>query len=169
MQARFICLLGLLVFILLAWLISSHRRRFPVRVVAGGLLLQLLLGFLVLRTTAGRLVFEKIGDLFTSVLDTVSEGSGFLFGAGGENPLGESLLGTFCVWCVADRDFLFIAYEYSVLSRTDATNCLGHGMGDEIHTRDQWRGDPVGSSERICWAHRGAVGREAVPCKDDSQ
>ncbi|MGB1814997.1 MAG: Na+ dependent nucleoside transporter N-terminal domain-containing protein, partial [Rubripirellula sp.] len=34
MQARFICLLGLLVFILLAWLISSHRRRFPVRVVA---------------------------------------------------------------------------------------------------------------------------------------
>ena len=95
MQARFICVLGLLVFIFLAWLISSHRRRFPVRVVAGGLFLQLVLGFLVLRTSAGRLIFEKIGDVFTSVLDTVTEGSGFLFGAGGENPLGESLLGTF--------------------------------------------------------------------------
>jgi len=95
MQARFICVLGLLIFILLAWLISSNRRRFPVRVVAGGLFLQLLLGFLVLRTSVGRLVFEKIGDVFTAVLDTVTEGSGFLFGAGSESPLGDSLLGTF--------------------------------------------------------------------------
>ena len=84
MQARFICVLGLLIFILLAWSISSDRRRFPVRVVVGGLFLQLLLGFLVLRTSAGRMVFEKIGDVFTSVLDTVKEGSGFLFGAGGK-------------------------------------------------------------------------------------
>ena len=69
MQARFICVLGLLTFILLAWLISSNRRRFPVRVVAGGLFLQLLLGFLVLRTSTGRYVFEKIGEVFTAVLE----------------------------------------------------------------------------------------------------
>lgn len=95
MQARLICVLGLIVFVALAWCISSDRRRFPVRVVVGGLLLQLVLGFSVLQTKLGRWVFERIGDGFTAVMETVNAGSGFLFGVGGENPLGDSLLGTF--------------------------------------------------------------------------
>ncbi len=95
MQARLICAFGLIVFVALAWLISSDRRRFPVRVVVGGLLLQLLLAFTVLRTAPGRWLFERIGDAFTAVMETVNDGSGFLFTAGGENPLGDSLLGTF--------------------------------------------------------------------------
>ena len=95
MQARLICVLGLCVFVGLAWLISSGRRRFPVRVVIGGLTLQLLLGFVVLRTSMGRWVFNQIADVFTLVMETVNAGSGFLFGVGGENPLGDSLLGTF--------------------------------------------------------------------------
>ena len=117
MQARFICVLGLLIFILLAWSISSDRRRFPVRVVVGGLFLQLLLGFLVLRTSAGRMVFEKIGDVFTSVLDTVKEGSGFLFGAGGD----ESLLGTFAFGVLPTVIFfsslMSILYHLGVMQR----------------------------------------------------
>lgn len=95
MQARLICGLGLIVFVSVAWLISTDRRRFPVRVVFGGLLLQLGLAYVVLRTLPGRWVFVRIGDAFTAVMATVNSGSGFLFAAGGENPLGESLLGTF--------------------------------------------------------------------------
>ncbi|MEM6980302.1 MAG: nucleoside transporter C-terminal domain-containing protein [Planctomycetota bacterium] len=82
-------------FVSAAWVISSDRRRFPWRIVIGGLLLQLLLAFLVLRTAAGRWVFARIGEGFTAVMSNVEVGSGFLFNAGGENPLGESLLGTF--------------------------------------------------------------------------
>lgn len=95
MQARFICVFGLIVFIALAWLISTDRRRFPIRIVLGGLLLQLLLAFAVLRTSPGRWLFERIGDGFTAVMETVNAGTGFLFAAGDENPLGDSLLGTF--------------------------------------------------------------------------
>ena len=95
MQARLICAFGLLAFIGLAWIVSSDRRRFPLRVVIGGLALQLLLAFAVLRTGPGRWLFVRIGDGFTAVMETVNAGSGFLFSVGGENPLGDSLLGTF--------------------------------------------------------------------------
>lgn len=95
MQARLICLLGLVAFIVMAWVISSDRRRFPIRVVLGGLLLQFALGFLVLRTEIGKQVFRKIGEGFEAVLASVAAGSGFLFEAPPGNPLADTLLGTF--------------------------------------------------------------------------
>jgi len=95
LQARLICILGLLAFVAMAWSISVDRKRFPWRVAIGGLLLQLALGVLVLRTQPGRWLFEKIGDGFQAVMATVSAGSGFLFSTGNSNPLGDSLLGTF--------------------------------------------------------------------------
>lgn len=91
MQARLICILGLCVFIFLAWLISTDRRRFPLRIVIGGLLLQLALAVLVLKTSPGQYVFLKIGEAFTAVMETVGAGSGFLFSMRGD----ESLLQTF--------------------------------------------------------------------------
>jgi CNT family concentrative nucleoside transporter len=94
MQPRLICAVGLLVFVAIAWLISSDRRKFPVRVVVGGLLLQLTLAYVVLRTAPGRWLFERIGDAFTAVMQTVNAGSGFLFSSE-QNPLGDSLLATF--------------------------------------------------------------------------
>ncbi|QDV64281.1 NupC/NupG family nucleoside CNT transporter [Crateriforma conspicua] len=95
MQARLICVLGLACFIAAAWAISSDRRKFPWRVVVGGLLLQLTLAFLVLATNPGKAFFVFIGDVFQEVMACVDAGSGFLFRAGGDNPLGDSLLGTF--------------------------------------------------------------------------
>ena len=96
MLPRLICLLGLAVFVALAWAISSNRRKFPVRIVVGGLLLQFVLAFLVLRTTPGRELFDMIGDGFNAVLGTVTDGSGFLFNfeeQGGA--VNDSLLMTF--------------------------------------------------------------------------
>lgn len=94
MQARLICAVGLVAFIGIAWLISSDKRSFPIRVVVGGLLLQLVLGFAVLRTDPGRWLFERLGDGFSAVMETVNVGSGFLFSTQ-QNPLGDSLLATF--------------------------------------------------------------------------
>ncbi len=95
LESRLICLAGLVAFVGIAWGLSSDRRRFPVRIVVGGLLLQLGLALLVLQTAPGRRCFEWLGQAFTAVTDCVSSGSGFLFGVGERHPLGDGLLVTF--------------------------------------------------------------------------
>lgn len=80
---RLIPVLGLCVMVGIAWSISSDRRRFPVRVVVGGLLMQFLLAVLVLRSEIGQSIFQSIGNLFTNLLDCVDKGAGFVFGEGG--------------------------------------------------------------------------------------
>lgn len=92
---RLICLVGLAVFIAIAWLVSSDRRRFPLRVVLGGLGLQVALAFAVLRTDIGQRVFGGIGDAFTLVLDSVNAGSGFLFSSAVDSGFGDSIVATF--------------------------------------------------------------------------
>ena len=81
MLLKLTSLLGLFILIGLAWLMSSNRRRFPLRMIASGLVMQLVIGFLILRTVAGHEFFRAVGDLFTAVLGFVDEGSMFVFGA----------------------------------------------------------------------------------------
>ena len=121
MQARMICLLGLVVFVALAWAISSDRKRFPWRVVVGGLFLQFVLGVLVLRTEPGRWLFVVIGDGFRAVMETVKAGSGFLFSTGPDNPLGDNLLGTFAFGVLPTVIFfsalMSILYHLGIMQR----------------------------------------------------
>jgi CNT family concentrative nucleoside transporter len=77
---RLIPALGLLVLLGIAWALSSNRSRIPYRVVVGGLLLQFVLALIVLRSDIGQSVFQTIGNLFTSLLDCVDKGAGFVFG-----------------------------------------------------------------------------------------
>ncbi|TWU43373.1 Nucleoside permease NupX [Novipirellula aureliae] len=79
MQSRLICGLGIIILVSIAWLLSSDRRRFPVRIVVGGILLQIVLGFLVLRTPWGQLLFEQLGNGVTHLLSFVDEGASFVF------------------------------------------------------------------------------------------
>ena len=50
MQVRLISLLGLFVFIALAWAISYNRKLFPWRTVLWGLALQFIFAILILKT-----------------------------------------------------------------------------------------------------------------------
>lgn len=77
---RLVASFGLLAMIFLAWLMSSHRSRFPWRVVIGGLLLQLSLVGLILRTEHGRAFFQRLGDGFERLLGFVDEGCKLVFG-----------------------------------------------------------------------------------------
>ncbi len=73
-------LLGLVFFCVMAWMLSSHRRRFPWRVVATGLGLQLGLGWLLLESAVGRGFFEGIAA-FVSKLTSLNEpGAKLVFG-----------------------------------------------------------------------------------------
>ncbi len=87
MPPQAICLLGLVSFIALAWLVSEQRRMFPWRVAIGGLTLQFGLALFVLKTSIGKRLFSGIGYGFERVMDSVAAGSGFLFQAGANDTL----------------------------------------------------------------------------------
>ena len=72
--------LGIAFFCLVAWLLSSHRKRMPWRVVAFGLGLQVGLAGLILGTTAGRVFFQGISDFFVTLIGMSQPGVGLVFG-----------------------------------------------------------------------------------------
>lgn len=77
---RLFGLLGIAVFLALAFLVSRNRRAIDKRTVFVGLGLQVLLALVVLKTTPGQWVFSKIGDGVTALLSFTSAGSRLLFG-----------------------------------------------------------------------------------------
>ncbi len=80
MGSQFVSLLGLLVLISVAWLLSSNRRSFPWRIVIVGLILQFTLAALVLRTSQGRAFFDAANAAVAGFQSFVISGSGFVFG-----------------------------------------------------------------------------------------
>ena len=80
MQLKLVSLLGLAVFIGLAWAMSANRKRFPWRAVLWGLGLQFLFGFLILRTKPGDQVFNFFQRAVTKLIGFADEGSKMVFG-----------------------------------------------------------------------------------------
>lgn len=79
-MSRLICLLGLVVFVALAWALSEKRRLFPWRAVLSGLGLQLVFGLLILRTQMGHDAFALMDKIFRRLLGFANEGIGLVFG-----------------------------------------------------------------------------------------
>jgi CNT family concentrative nucleoside transporter len=77
---RLVSALGIVVFISLAWLMSSHKRRVNPRIILGGLLMQFAFAAIILQTTYGSRAFDAVDFAFTRLLDCVSAGSSFVFG-----------------------------------------------------------------------------------------
>jgi CNT family concentrative nucleoside transporter len=77
---RLISVLGIVVFIGLAWLMSSHKRRVSPRMIVGGLVLQFAFAAIILQTTFGSRAFDAVDFAFNRLLDCVSAGSAFVFG-----------------------------------------------------------------------------------------
>ncbi len=73
-------LLGLVVFVGIAWLLSADRRQFPWRTVMGGLSLQLLVAVFTLRTGTGHALFQGLDKAFNKVLGFANEGCAMVFG-----------------------------------------------------------------------------------------
>jgi CNT family concentrative nucleoside transporter len=72
--------LGLCVFLVLAWLLSENRRRFPWRTVVAGLGLQVLVAWLILRTEAGKAFFGGLDQTFRVLLGFAEQGTAMVFG-----------------------------------------------------------------------------------------
>lgn len=77
---RLISVVGIVTFIGIAWLMSSHKRRVSPRIIICGLLLQFLFAAFILQTTIGSQVFDAIDFAFNTMLGCVGAGSTFVFG-----------------------------------------------------------------------------------------
>ena len=87
---------GLLAFTLIAWVISENRRKVDLRVVATGLVLQLLTGFILLKLPLSRDFFLFVNRLFLSLEESTTAGTSFVFGylGGGGLPFDEKFPGS---------------------------------------------------------------------------
>jgi len=86
---RFTGLLGLFVFVLLAYLFSTNRRAIRWKTVAWGLSLQIVFAIGVIKWTFGQQMLAHVSDVITSLLGHAADGSGLVFGYLGipSNPL----------------------------------------------------------------------------------
>jgi len=78
--ANLISLLGIVVLLAVAWLLSNNRRRFPWRVAGWGLGLQLILAVILLRTPWGGAVFSGARSFVSRLLAFTDAGASFLWG-----------------------------------------------------------------------------------------
>lgn len=81
MFERFSGLLGIVLILAIAFLLSNNRRAINYRVVGTGLLLQLLLALFILKVPVGQAIFAKIGQAITKLLAFSDKGAEFVFGA----------------------------------------------------------------------------------------
>ena len=81
MDSKWMGLVGFVVILGLAYLMSNNRKSINYRLVVSGLALQLLLAVFVLKVPFGQALFRQVGDGITALLGFSDEGAGFVFGA----------------------------------------------------------------------------------------
>jgi CNT family concentrative nucleoside transporter len=99
---RVISGVGLMAMIGIAWLMSSHKRLIPWRIIFGGLALQFAFAVLILGTYQGQMVFAFIGDLFQAIIESTEAGTRFMFNIN-PRPEDDPLPPAYSIW----RTFAF--------------------------------------------------------------
>ncbi|MGA7156287.1 MAG: nucleoside transporter C-terminal domain-containing protein [Acidobacteriaceae bacterium] len=79
-MGRFTGLLGLFVFVALAYVFSTNRRAIRWKTVAWGLGLQILFAIGVIKWTFGQRMLKSVSDVITGLLGHAADGSGLVFG-----------------------------------------------------------------------------------------
>ncbi|MBY0123350.1 NupC/NupG family nucleoside CNT transporter [Bacillus sp. S/N-304-OC-R1] len=74
-------LMGCFVILFIAFLLSENKKKINYRVVLGGTVLQILFGYIVLKSETGRIILEKISKGIQSVIHYGNEGLSFVFGS----------------------------------------------------------------------------------------
>lgn len=77
-----------LIIVGIAWLFSENKKKFPIKIVVVGVLLQIVLAFVFLKIPQMLIIFEPINKLVGLIQEASLKGCQFMFGylAGGEMP-----------------------------------------------------------------------------------
>jgi len=78
---RFTGLLGIVLILGVAFLMSNNRKAINYRTVGVGLLLQVLLAVFILKTEVGQNLFQWLGDSINTLLGQADKGAQFVFGS----------------------------------------------------------------------------------------
>ena len=119
-------LIGVVLILGLAFLLSNNKKNINYRTVIVGLLIQLTLAFFILKIPFGKIMFERLGYWISHLLDFSNKGAEFVFGVFMDKELMKGVFGP-------DRSFIFffniiptiifvcvlvnIGYHFGVLQR----------------------------------------------------
>lgn len=78
---RFTGLLGIVLILGVAFLMSNNRKAINYRTVVVGLLMQVLLAVFILKTEVGQNLFQWLGDAINTLLGQADKGAQFVFGS----------------------------------------------------------------------------------------
>ena len=78
---RFTGLLGIVLILGVAFLMSNNRKAINYRTVGVGLLMQVLLAVFILKTEVGKNLFQWLGDAINTLLGQADKGAQFVFGS----------------------------------------------------------------------------------------
>lgn len=78
---RFTGLLGIVLILGVAFLMSNNRKAINYRTVGVGLLMQVLLAVFILKTDVGQNLFQWLGDAINTLLGQADKGAQFVFGS----------------------------------------------------------------------------------------
>ncbi len=77
---RFFGIIGLIVFMGIAFLMSNNRKAINYRLVGVGLLLQIGMALFILKTEIGKSIFGWVAEFISKILDFSDQGAQFVFG-----------------------------------------------------------------------------------------
>ncbi|AUM86767.1 Na+ dependent nucleoside transporter domain-containing protein [Clostridium botulinum] len=79
-MGKFTSFIGIFVFLGICYLISENKKKVRFKLVFAGIIIQFIFAFLILKTSIGKITFEKLSDFITAILGFTKNGSEFLFG-----------------------------------------------------------------------------------------
>lgn len=124
-------LVGIILILGIAFLVSNNKKRINYRLVASGIALQLIIAVLILKVEFVKNFFQKIGGVITHIEAFAKEGAAFVYGglmtdnfAGGSVPyrahgvfiFGFSVLATIILVCVIVAIFYYLGIMQKVIA-----------------------------------------------------
>jgi concentrative nucleoside transporter, CNT family len=124
---RFQGLIGIVIILGIAWLVSNNKKKINYRLVISGLLLQTVIALLILKVEAVKNVFQWLGKQMGHIEEFAHYGAGFVYGGliaegpGGSAPyrtpgvfvFGFSVLATIILVCI----LVAIFYHFGLMQR----------------------------------------------------
>jgi CNT family concentrative nucleoside transporter len=133
---RFTGLLGIVLILGVAFLMSNNRKAINYRTVGVGLLLQVLLAVFILKTEVGQSLFQWLGDSINTLLGQADKGALFVFGSLVDRNLMTKAFGPgndYIFFFKVVPTIIFVAVLVNMFYHLGILQRIVSGMGRGVH------------------------------------